>query len=136
MIMYNLIGPYQSSFQQKRQGTDNGIIIQEVISHFQKMKGKKPNMIIKVDLEKAFDTLEWFFISETLFYFRMPTSLINLIMSCIASSRVAILVNGDRTDYFERTRGIRQGDPISPIYFYLVYENAISRNQTEVRNRK
>lgn len=46
--MSNLIGPYQSSFLQKRQATDNAIIVQAIISHFRRMTGKMDNMMIKI----------------------------------------------------------------------------------------
>ncbi|KAK6779913.1 hypothetical protein RDI58_022097 [Solanum bulbocastanum] len=58
LLMDKLIGPCQSSFLKNRQETDNAIIIQELITHFKKMKGKKINLILKLDLEKAFDKIE------------------------------------------------------------------------------
>ncbi|XP_059294669.1 uncharacterized protein LOC132047674 [Lycium ferocissimum] len=50
-----IIRPNQSSFLSNRRASDNAIV-QEYISHFKKMKGKNPNMILKIDLEKAFDS--------------------------------------------------------------------------------
>lgn len=58
------------------QATDNSIIVQETISHFQKMKGKKGNMILKINLEKAFDRIEWSFIWNTVIYFSFPHNFI------------------------------------------------------------
>ncbi|KAF3661675.1 hypothetical protein FXO37_12812 [Capsicum annuum] len=59
-----LISYTQSSFLSNRRTTDNAIIVQEYITHFAKMRGKKANMILKTDLEKAFDRIEWSFIRE------------------------------------------------------------------------
>lgn len=55
----DLISPFQSSFLAGRSGMDNVIIVQEVIHRFRSFKGSKGAMIIKLDLEKAFDRLEW-----------------------------------------------------------------------------
>lgn len=113
-IMNTLIGPCQSSFLKNRQATDNAIIVQETMTHFQKMKGKNVSMILKIDLEKAFDKIEWSFIRNTLIYFGFAHNIINLIMSCVSTSSISILVNGDHTEFFQPSRGIRQGDPMSP----------------------
>lgn len=79
-------------------------------------------MLLKLDLEKAFDKLEWSFIKNTLHYFNIPAPLISLIMSSIS-----ILINGTRTNYFQPSRGIRQGDPLSPYLFIMSLER-LSRN--------
>lgn len=97
------------------------------------MRGKKANMMIKIDLEKAFDKVEWSFIRKTLIFFNLPTNLINLIMSCVSSSSAVILVNGDRTGFFKPSRGIRQGGPISPYIFILCMEMLSREIESEVR---
>lgn len=121
-----IIGPTQSSFLAGRRAADNAIIVQEYLNHFRKMKGKKGSMIIKIDLEKAFDRLEWSFIRDSLFYFNFPPNLSKVIMSCITTSSIAILINGTKTDFFEPSRGIRQGDPISP-YIFIICMERLSR---------
>lgn len=53
-IINSLIGPYKISFLKNRQAGDNVIIVQETITHFQKAKGEKPGMVLKINLEKSF----------------------------------------------------------------------------------
>ena len=79
-------------------------------------------MAIKLDLEKAYDRLEWSFIRDTLKLFRVPTKLVSLIMSCISSSSISILFNGDALEPFNPSHGICQEDPLSPYLFILCME--------------
>lgn len=53
-FLHNIIGPSQASFLSNRRAADNAIVVQEYITHFEKIKGKNANMILKIDLEKAF----------------------------------------------------------------------------------
>lgn len=96
------------------------------------MKGRMGNMIIKIDLEKAFDRLEWSSVRQVLHYFNFPNKLYKLIMFCISTSFISILTNGASTQYFQPTRGIRQGDPISPYLFILTMELFSRRINHEV----
>nr|KYP49983.1 LINE-1 reverse transcriptase isogeny [Cajanus cajan] len=79
-------------------------------------------MAIKIDLEKAYDRLNWLFIKETMEDIRMPHKTIELIWSCISSTKLCMLWNGEVLESFSPSRGVRQANPISPYLFVLCME--------------
>lgn len=70
-------------------------------------KGKVGYMALKIDMEKAYDRLEWHFIRDILNLYKFPMNLIKLIMSCISSSSISVLFNGGKLDSFLPSQGIR-----------------------------
>lgn len=85
-------------------------------------KGPTGWMTIKVDLEKAFDRLKWEFIANTLSDANLPPHFTRLTMSCLTSSSMQVLLNGEPCPSFRPHRGIRQGDPLSPYIFVMCME--------------
>ena len=57
-------------------------------------------MIVKIDLEKAYDRLEWSFIKMVLEHFGLPENIVKLIMSCVSLTTTSILINGSKMDSF------------------------------------
>ncbi|XP_065622950.1 uncharacterized protein LOC136064750 [Quercus suber] len=121
-LLSNLISPIQTTFVPGRKGVDNVIIAQELIYTMDNLKGREGYMAVKVDLEKAYDRLEWSFIHKVLQAFHFPSSIIKVIMSCVSSSTISVLVNGNALEAFSPSRGIRQDDPLLPYLFILCME--------------
>ena len=90
-------------------------------------------MIIKIDLEKAYDKLNWNFLEETLQDLYLPVQISRLIMQCVTSSSMKLLWNGTTTETFKPTHGIHQGDPLSPYLFVLCLERLAHAIQNAVR---
>ena len=85
-LLKEFISPNQSSFIPNI-GTDVNIIIaSEILHSMHNMKGKKHMFALKLDLDKAYDRLEWRFIHECLLSFNFSRSTIELIMECITSN--------------------------------------------------
>ena len=75
-LLDKLISPVQAAFVPRRKGLDNTIIVQEVIHSISKKKGEVGYMALKIDLEKAYDKLEWSFIKDMLVRANIPIDLI------------------------------------------------------------
>lgn len=65
------------------------------------MKEKHFNMILKSELEKVFDKIEWSFIKDTLLFFDIPENPTKMIMSCVTTLFISVLVNGAKTNFFK-----------------------------------
>lgn len=89
-----LISPLQIAFVPRWKGIDNAIIVQELIHSISKSKWREGFMAIKIDLEKAYDKLEWGFIRERLIRINLPMGMVELIMSCISTVSTFALFNG------------------------------------------
>lgn len=72
-FLSDIISPYQSSFVPGRRIQDNVVIPQELIHTLDRLKRAKKFMVVKVDLEKAYDMLSWDFLNETLILADIPT---------------------------------------------------------------
>ncbi|XP_042477704.1 uncharacterized protein LOC122059071 [Macadamia integrifolia] len=77
---------------------------------------------IKVDIQKAYDTISWGFIFQVLRRFGFPEQWITWLHQILVTNRISILFNGDPVGFFGMERGLRQGDPISPMIFIIAKE--------------
>ena len=81
-----------------------------------------PGLLLFLDFEKAFDTVEWPFLQKTFQHFNFGPSIINWIKLCYSNIESCVLNNGWSTDFFKLERGVRQGCPLSPYLFILGVE--------------
>ena len=79
-------------------------------------------MFMKLDIQKAYDMVDWRFLCKVLEAFGFSSQWVNLIYKFISTPMISVLINGTPEGFFEISRGIRQGDPLSPSLFVLMAE--------------
>ena len=83
---------------------------------------KEGYMVIKLDISKAYDRVEWPFLECVMKILGFNERWITLMMLCVSTVSYSILINGGPHGYIRPTTGIRQGDPLSPFLFLLCTE--------------
>ena len=119
-VLPELIGKDQRGFVRNRYIGDNIYEIYSLIA--QAEDSQEEGVLMLLDIEKAFDSVSWDFLYETLANFNLPDSFIQWVKILYAKKEIRLLNNGHASDSIFPSNGLAQGDGLSPLLFILVIE--------------
>ena len=119
-IMPTIIHPNQKCGINGRSIHDGAALIRDLIDYVNDKN--LPGLIVSLDQTKAYDRVEWDFLFKVLEKFNFGPNFINMIKTCYTNIESCVKVNGYTSMYFNLSRGIRQGCPISTLLYVLVAE--------------
>jgi hypothetical protein len=120
-VLPHLIDVHQTGFMPERFIADNGAIMRLIMNISERFK--LPGIALLLDQEKAYDRVHPQYLQACLERFGFPSSLITSILSLFFGTSLCINVNGFLTVSIQQARGLRQGDPLSPLLFNLAIES-------------
>lgn len=116
----DLISIQQTAFVKGHYIAENFLSTREIIHHLS--AGGHEAVFAKVDFSKAFDSINWNFLIMVMEGRGFPPRWIRWISDILGTSSSRIVMNGERSAYFQHKRGLRQGDPLSPLLFILAVD--------------
>ncbi|XP_026383675.1 uncharacterized protein LOC113279185 [Papaver somniferum] len=119
-VMLVLISDFQGAIIHGKQILDGVLIANECVDS--RLKARKPGILWKINMEKAFDNVNWQGLFTILQKHDFGVKWISWIKWCVTSTHLSLLVNGGSTENFKPSKGLRQGDSLSPYLFLLVVE--------------
>ena len=131
-VSHNVIDKQQSAFLSGRGLLYSVLVANETLDFLK--KDKKKGVIVKVDYEKTYDSVDWEFLVYMMGRLGFNNKWIHWIKVCLESTTISVLVNGSPTKQFKPKKGLRQGDPLAPFLFLIVVEGLAGLVRAAVSN--
>ncbi|KAJ1704151.1 hypothetical protein LUZ63_003930 [Rhynchospora breviuscula] len=129
-----VISKEQNAFLRGRCISENIILVKEVLHSFSRSDFKHKTFMLKADINKAFDKLDWNFLERAMRYLNIPEKIISIMLSSFKRAKVTITINGQGDGFIQPTQGLRQGCPMSP-YIFIIAMEVLSRWLQEAHTR-
>ncbi|XP_033516656.1 secreted RxLR effector protein 78-like [Nicotiana tomentosiformis] len=121
-LLPNLISDEQAGFVIGRSIVENVLLTREIITTIRLRSKAGPNVDIKLNMTKAYDRLSWLFLTMVLRKMGFCERFIRLAFGIVSNNLYSVLINSQSHGFLKSTRGVKQGDPLSPALFILADE--------------
>lgn len=110
----------QTAFIRGQNILEGSLALQEIIHELKRTK--ELAILLKLDFEKAYDRVSWIFLRRVLLSRGFSDVWVHRVMQLVTGGQTAISVNGEIGSFFQNRRGLRHGDPMSPLLFNFVVD--------------
>jgi hypothetical protein len=120
-VLNSVINLSQAAFVPGQHIHDHIFLAYELTKGYSR-KGGTPKCMLQLDLQKAYDTVDWHALHHILKEIGLPDQFTRWVMLCVTTVSYKFNIHGRHTSFMKARRGLRQGDPISPLLFVIVME--------------
>nr|KAJ0203637.1 hypothetical protein LSAT_V11C500259620 [Lactuca sativa] len=129
-VIGNIIDEVQSAYMEGRNILEGPLIVNDLCS-WAKANGKKM-LLFQADFNKAFDSISWTYLDSIMEQMGFESKWRLWMNGCLESSRASVIINGSPTKECSMSKGVRQGDPLSPFLFIITMEELNQEMKTAV----
>ena len=119
-VVGKVVSEAQNVFVECRQILDAALVANEAVDSI--LRRKECELLCKMDIEKAYDHIDWDFLLNVMTKMGFGSKWVSWISWCISTTSFSVMVNGSISGFFWSSRGLRQGDPLSPCLFVIGME--------------